>query len=193
MITVSMVSSRLGVNLQYKICVWKAGSRIPGDVSIGWRIVPQSRRDINISATSRFSLYFDLDLLVSDVVGNGGTVLPGFAHFLLLIIRTSTVVEIANVRAVKYRLPLARIDLVVRETRPCGRTRPRFRLWWIFLQNLLEVLGTLTARVEAGEQEDVVPEGVAFVLRGLVREVSHGGVQDFPRCPAELGLESFVA
>lgn len=63
---------------------------------------------------------------------------------------------------------------------------PAARLGRELLEDLLEVPGTLSARVEAREKVNVGFQRLAIVCCRLVRELRHGRVEDLPRCVTKL-------
>ncbi len=130
---------------------------------------------LDLSTTSCWSLNLNFHSFMARGLAlcNGTALRPCSGHGLLLIVAAAAVVEVADVGAVEDGFPLAFVNQIVHEARPCRSAGPRGCLWGVFLENRLKVLGAFAARVQAGEEEEVVLERVLLIVRRLVREPGH--------------------
>lgn len=108
-------------------------------------------------------------------------------RLLLVLITAATVIKVANLVTVKQLLLQPGVDLVVYEAGPARGSVTAACLGRVFCQQLAEVGGAVSARVEAGKELDVRLEGEAVVGGGLLGEAGHHGVEELPRGAAELG------
>merc|ERR1711939_693665 len=111
----------------------------------------------------------------------------------LLILSTSTIVEITNITAIEEFLPETLIDFVVYVTCPgrCCASRRHLRRELVY--DLMEVLCTFSTRVEPDEEMDVAFQRCLFVLAGCVGVASHDGVEELPCTPPELRFSCGVS
>jgi hypothetical protein len=104
---------------------------------------------------------------------------------LLLVIRAATVVVLCYLLAVELGLFQALVNDIVYKAAPLRCSLLRGHLRRIFLEDLAEVLGTLSAWVESLEQVDVLSQRFLLFVGGLLGESGEVGVQKFPGCAAE--------
>ena len=107
--------------------------------------------------------------------------------FLLVLVATSTIVEITDVLTVEQRLVYSLVDNVVGKAQPSSGCVATACLRGVLGKQLSEMRRTLATRVESGEEVHESLESHAILLGRLVGESSHHCVKELPRRVAELG------
>src|SRR5690349_24435188 len=104
----------------------------------------------------------------------------------LVLVRAATVVVLRYLIAVELRFLQPLVDDVVDETAPLRCSLLRRYLRWVLLEDLTEVFGALSARIQSLEQVDILSQGFFLLVCRFLRESGERCVHELPCCAAEL-------